>query len=145
MAVKPIAQFTDEQMQTLDVTFGDVRLVTAKTPEPKRWAPKDAPAPSPPWQAVFRRPTLGEGEAFEGAANKEQARAGAMRDLAKATIVAVSFGGEQVTAAEAGRKGQGDVRAAWDRLRQAHPLAHIAAKDAIQELLGQEQAEAEKD
>ncbi len=138
--------FSDEQLQALDATFGDIRLVTAETPAVKPWAAKDAPAPCPPWQAVFRKPTRGEGEAFEGAANREDTRAGAMRNFAKAVVVAVSFGGKQTIATEAGKAGQKDVREVWEEeIRKNYPLAHIAAKDDLQSLLGQEQAKAEKD
>ncbi len=143
--MKPFVPFTDEQLRVLDATFGDIRLVTAETPTAKPWAAKDAPAPSAPWQAVFKRPTLGEGESFEGAANNEGTRAAAMRNFAKATVVAVSFGGEQTIATEAGKPGQDDVRKAWDKVRKYYPLAHIAAKDDLQSLLGQEQTKAEKD
>ncbi len=149
-AAKSIVPFSDEQLQALDAAFGDVRIVAGKIPDTKPWAAKPAKdAPSgvalPPWQAVFRKPTLGEGEAFEGAANHEGTRAAAMRNLAKATVVGVSFGGEQTIAAEAGKSGQKDVRDAWDRIRKDYPLAHIAAKDELQSLLGQEQEQAEKD
>lgn len=136
--------FSNETLASLDAAHGDIRVVRGVTPKPKPWQPNVTP--EPPWEAVFRAPTTGESDNFEGAAHNEKARTGALRNLAKATVVGVSHGGVQTVCmdrkdAESVRK----VRDAWDSLRGEFPGAHLAAQDDMLELSGQTKEEAGKE
>ncbi len=86
---------------------------------------------------MFRKPTGGECDHFEGSAHNDKAKPGALRNLAKAIVVGVSFGGKVVTVAD--RKDIVAVKAAreaWDSLREAYPGAHMAAQEDLMALAG---------
>lgn len=125
--------FTNETLAALDAAHGDIRVVRGATPPAKRWAPDFTP--EPPWEAVFRQPTTGESDNFEGAAHNDRAKAGALRNLAKAIVVGVSLGGVQITCTDRNDRAQVDaVRKAWDDLRAKFPGAHMAAQDDLMAL-----------
>lgn len=134
---KPIPVDT---LAALDVAHGDIRVVRGKTPPVKSWVPDHEP--EPPYEVVFRKPTTGESDNFEGSAHNEKAKAGALRSLAKATIVAVSFGGKIVSSTN--RKDRA-VLDAWDALRGMFPGVHAAASDDLMDLNGQAKDEGGKD
>lgn len=136
--------FDSATLAALDIAHSDIRVVRGKTPPAKSWIPDHAP--EPPFEVVFRKPTTGEADAFEGAAHNDKAKAGALRNLAKATIVGVSFGGKTVTCSD--RKDVASlktVREAWDDLRVAFPSVHGAASEDLMEMSGQAKDEGGKD
>ena len=96
---------------------------------------------------MFRRPTIGEVENFEGAANNERARASASRNLAKAIVVAVSLDGKHTVQKDpSDAPGKVAVREAWEQCRAKHGGAiHIRAMAKIQQLTGQTEEETGKD
>lgn len=131
MTFKP---FSDEQLIALEAAHGRIAVVRGAPPPAPRWRPAE---PEPPYEVVFRAPTVGEAEAYEGHAHHEKARAAMVRDHAKATIVAVSIDGAHVICDD--RKNLPsvkEVRAAWDKLREKYPGAHLASQDDLQALMG---------
>lgn len=134
--------FTNEQLQDLEDRFGRIAVVTGA--KPKR-QPHHKTDPEIPWQAVFRAPTQGESDAFEGAANNERAKPGALRELARKTVVAISHKG--VITIHDGERGRlskvlGD---AWEKLRQDFGGIHIAAQGDLMALNGAEADESGKE
>lgn len=131
---KTFAPFTDDELEALDAAHTDIRVVRGATPEPKRWKPSEKP--EPPWELVFRRPTSGEASFFERALHKDT-KDMALRNHAKATVVAVSIGGVKTMVLDANDAMKVKaVRAAFDALRDKYGLAHIAANDALMSLAG---------
>lgn len=127
--------FDDATLAALEEAHGRIMPVRAATPPPRRWVTNDEP--EPPWEVVFREPTMGEAEAYEGHAHHERARAGMVRNHCKATVVAVSFGGVQTVCMDRNdRAAVTEVRNAWDRLRAKFGGAHLACQDAISALMG---------
>lgn len=136
------APFSDEQLTDLESRFGRIAVVTA--PKPKR-QPHHKTDPETPWQLVFRAPTQGESDAFEGAANNERLKPGALRELARKTVVGVSHRGAiTLHDGERGRLSKA-MSEAWDRLRQEYPGAHIAAQSDLMALNGAEADETGKE
>jgi hypothetical protein len=129
------APFSDDTLCALEEAHGRVAVVRAAAPAKRRWVPNDTP--EPPWEAVFREPTVGEAEAYEGHAHHEKARAGMVRNHAKATVVGVSIGGKQTVCMDrADTASVKAVREAWDRLRDRYGAAHLAAQDDLMALMG---------
>lgn len=127
--------FDNDTLAALDAAHGDIRVVRGETPPAKKWKPDELP--EPPWEVVYRKPTQGEADAFEGSVHNERAKSAGLRNLAKATIVGVSVGGIVTTCADrsdaaAVRK----VRDAWDALREAHPSVHVASAGDLMSLAG---------
>lgn len=138
---KPI---DDETLMSLEAAHGDIRVVRGAAPPARRWHANDAP--EPPWEAVFRKPTTGESDNFEGSAHRENAKAGALRNLAKAIVVAVSLDGKIVSYTDRGdAKAVRETREAWDALRAKFPGAHMAAQDDLMSLAGMSAEEEGKD
>jgi hypothetical protein len=137
--------FDDETLQALEDAHKSIRVVRGETPPARRWVPNDEP--EPPWEVVFREPTLGEVEMYEGRAHQnEKARAAMVRDHAKATVCAVSFDGAQTICMDRhDRKSVNDVRAAWDTLRAKYGAAHLAAQDDLMSMMGSVKAESGKE
>lgn len=136
--------FSNDQLEALDVAHEDIRHVKGETPPAKPW--RTNYEPETPWAAVFRKPTTGEAESFEGKAHNERAAPGAMRDYAKALVVAVSLDGKHTVCLDrADPKSKGEVRKAWDDLRAKYPAAHIAAQADLLSLSGQARDEGGKD
>lgn len=132
---KTFKPFDNETLVALEAAHGDIRVVRGAVPPPRRWHADDAP--EPPWEAVFRKPTTGESDNFEGSAHRENAKAGALRNLAKAIVVAVSRGGKIVMYTDRGdAKAVRETREAWDALRADFPGAHMAAQDDLMGLAG---------
>lgn len=135
--------FDNDTLRALDAAHGDVRKVRGATPPAKSWNPD---APEPPWEAVFRRPTPGEGDTFEGAAHNDRAKPGALRNLAKAVVVAVSLDGKHTTCLDRNdRKARQEVWDAWDALRAKYSGAHMAAQDDLMGLAGMSRDEEGKE
>lgn len=127
--------FDNETLSALEASHGSIRVVRGATPPVKRWNP-DA-TPEPPWEAVFREPTTGEGDNFEGAVHNDRTKAGALRNHAKATVVAVSHGGKHTICSDRRDKpAEKATREAWDDLRRTFPGAHMAAQDDLMSLAG---------
>jgi hypothetical protein len=137
--------FDDETLCALEDAHGAIAKVRGAAPPPRAWRANDEP--EPPWEVVFRKPTLGEVEMYEGRAHQnEKARAAMVRDHAKATVVGVSLGGVQVVCMDrSDPKSVKEVRDAWDRLRANHGAAHLAAQDDLMLLMGSVKDEAGKD
>lgn len=134
--------FSVEQLLDLEGRFGRIAVVTAA--QPKKLAHHVEPPPIP-WQLVFRAPTQGESDAFEGAANNERSKAGALRELARKTVVAISHRGA-VTIHDGERGKLSKVLGeAWERLRQDFPGVHIAAQSDLMALNGAEADESGKE
>ena len=141
MTFKP---FDNETLAALEGAHEDIRVVRGETPPTKRWNP--GAAPEPPWEAVFRKPTIGEAENFEGSAHKEAQRPGGVRNYAKALVVGVSIDGTQTVCMDRlDPKQRAAVREAWDALRAKFPQAHIASQDDLLSLSGQTRDEGGKD
>lgn len=127
--------FDNETLSALEASHGSIRVVRGATPPVKRWNP-DA-IPEPPWEAVFRKPTTGEGDAFEGAVHRDDTKAGALRNFAKAVVVAVSLDGKIVVCLDRKDKmSERAAREAWDGLRASYSGAHMAAQDDLMSLAG---------
>jgi hypothetical protein len=138
--------FSDEQLQELANKFPRIAVTRGKAPPRPRWAKPGEPDPEPPWEVVFRAPTSGESDAFEGAANDDRQKPAALRTLAKATVIGVSYRGIQaIHDGERKGKAEKEVRSAWDKLRDDYPAAHIAAQEDLQQLLGSQREEMGKD
>lgn len=137
------APFTDDTLAELDTAHDDIRKVRGETPPFKSWRPDYVP--EVPWELVFRKPTVGEAESFEGRAHNERAKPSALRDFAKTLIVGVSLDGKQTICID--RRDAKDVRLAWDALRAKYPNVHISegVQDALSSLSGQTSAEGGKD
>lgn len=136
--------FADEQLRALEEAHEEIRVVRGAVPPQRRWIVDDKP--EPPWEAVFRKPVTGESDRFEGDAHNDKARAGGLRNLAKAIVVGVSFEGKITICGD--RKDLVAVRAvrdAWDELRAKFPGAHMAAQDDIMSLAGMAREEEGKD
>lgn len=137
--------FTDEQMAELESAHGRIspRVLPALDP-PRTWVPNDVPEPH--WCAVFREPTTGEVEFFERHAHGTSKDA-ALRNLAKATIVAVSFQGKHTVCLDRNDRASVDaVRAAWDQgIRKRFGGAHLAAQDDLMLLAGMSRDETGKE
>lgn len=136
--------FSQDTLRELDIAHEDIRVVRGETPPAKSWNPDFKP--EHPWEAVFRKPTVGEAESFEGKAHNDRARPAALREFAKALVVGVSLNGKQTTCMD--RKDQPsrrEVVAAWDALRDRYPNAHVAAQEDIFSLSGQARDEGGKD
>lgn len=149
-AIQPVTHtfspFSDEQLQALATLFPRIAVVTGKTLARPRWAKPGAPAPEPPWEVVFRAPTTGECDAFEGAATSDAQKPGALRTISRACVVAVSHNGVQtVHDGEPKGKGEKAVRAAWDKLRGDYPGVHLATQNELMTLMGAERDEQGKD
>lgn len=141
---KTFRPFSDEQLAALEQAHGEIRVCRGAVPPPRRWVANDSP--EPPWEAVFRKPTMGESDNFEGSAHREQAKAAALRNLAKAIVVGVSVGGKVITYEDrSDAKAVRDVRDAWDNLRRDFPGAHMAAQEDLMSLAGMAAEEAGKD
>lgn len=138
--------FADEQLQELEGRFRRIAVVRAKAPARSRWAKPTDPDPEPPWEAVFRAPTPGESDAFEGATTDESKRAGALRTLGRQIVVALSYGGKQVVHdGEKRSKAETELRALWDRVRADGYSPHIAAQNDFMTLMGAQREEEGKD
>lgn len=135
--------FTDEQMSDLEAAHGRVMPVLPKLDPPRAWVPDDKPEPH--WCAVFREPTTGEVEFFERHAHGSSKDV-ALRNLAKATVVAVSLGGRHTVCLDRNDKRSVDaVRAAWDQgIRGRFGGAHLAAQDDLMLLAGMSRDESGK-
>lgn len=136
------APFSDEQLQDLEARYGRIAVVTGAMPKRQKHHKVD---PEPPWSLVFRSPTEGESDAFEGAANNERSKPGAVRELARKLVVGVSHKGViTIHDGDRGRlsKAVGD---AWSALRKDYPGVHIAGQDKIQNLMGMEAEEEGKE
>ena len=93
MTFKP---FSDDQLQALDERFGAIHVYTPEPRARKPWQPappKDAPPPAPPYQLVFRACMPGEWDNITAQATADKGKSRAPRNLAMATIVAVSVDG----------------------------------------------------
>lgn len=134
--------FTDEQLQELEARHGRITVVTAATPKRQRFHKID---PVPPWQVVYRAPTMGECDAFEGAANNEKAKPGALRELARKTAVGISCHGFVTLHDGEPHHPLKAMNDAWAALRKDYPAVHLASQGAIQELMGGEAEEAGKE
>lgn len=143
--------FSDEQLQALDDQFGAIHVYTPTPRARPRWA-KDADAPpEPAFQLVFRACLGNEWENIMGQANDAKRKASAPRNLAMATIVAVSVDGVQTfhtpgapASDPAARKAPRD---ALDALMKRPGNAGIgeAVSDALAQLNGVVADVAEKD
>jgi hypothetical protein len=136
--------FDDATLQSLEEAHGRIAVVRGAAPSPRRWVANDEP--EPPWEVVFREPTMGEVEVYEGHAHHEKARAAMVRNHAKATIVGVSLDGAQTVCMD--RKDTASVRGvreAWDKLRAKYGAAHLAAQDDLMELMGSVKEDAGKE
>jgi len=138
------APFDNDTLASLESAHGEIRVVRGEKPPAKRWRPDDMP--ETPWEAVFRKPTVGECDNFEGAAHQDKARAAALRNLAKATVVGVSRAGKQVLHVEPGdARSKQAVRDAWDALRNDYSGAHMAAQKHLMSLAGMSDEEEGKE
>ncbi len=136
--------FSDDTLCELETAHNRIAVVRAAPPAPRRWVANDDP--EPPWEAVFREPTVGEVEMYEGHAHHEKARAGMVRNHAKATVVGVSIDGKQTICLDRrDAKSVREVRDAWDKLRERYGAAHLAAQDDLQSLMGSVKDEAGKE
>jgi hypothetical protein len=134
--------FSVEQLLDLEARFGPVRVVTAARPKRQRHHTTD---PEPPWEIVIRSPTQGESDAFEGAANNDRAKAGALRELARKTVVAIShWGAVTIHDGERGKLSK-VLGEAWEKLRHDFPGVHIAAQSDLMALNGAEADESGKE
>jgi hypothetical protein len=125
--------FDDATLQALDAAHGEIRVVRGKKPPAKKW--DSSFVPDYPWEAVFRVPTMGESDTFEGTAHNDKARSGGLRNLAKAIVVGVSYGGQRTVCTDrADKASERAVREAWESLRKEFPGAHMAAQDDIMSL-----------
>lgn len=141
---KVFRPFSGEELAALEASHGEIRVVRGALPPARSWVPDDKP--EPPWEAVFRKPTTGESDNFEGAVAKDATKAAALRNLSKAVIVGVSVGGKIATCSD--RKDLPSVRAvrdAWDRLRETHPGVHMAAQEDLMSLMGMARDEGGKE
>ncbi len=139
-------QLTDEQLRDLESRFGRIYEHTPPAPKRSRWAAPGSPDPPPPFQVVFRACSPGEWDNIMGQTTDDRLKAGAVKTMAKGTIVAVSFAGEVVIhEGDANdRAAAKPVRAAFDRLIREWPGVPQAVADDLAELNGVVKAEAEK-
>lgn len=130
----PFLPFTDEQLQALEEKFSRIDKCRGETPARRSWHKAD---PEPPWEVVFRAPTMGECDKFEGDANNERAQAGSARNLSRAIVVGVSYKGK-ILMHDGQRQGAAEkaVREGWDALRQDYPAVHMACAETIKALMG---------
>ena len=129
------APFSDDQLADLESRYGRIAVVTGATPKRQ---PHHKSDPEPPWSVVYRAPTMGECDAFEGAANNERSKPGAFRELARKIVVGISHKG--VIVLHDGERGRMSprIKDAWETLRNDYPAVHLAAQSPIQELMGLE-------
>jgi hypothetical protein len=116
--------FSDDQLQSLDERFGAIHVYT---PEPRpvpAWKAKTGAMPEPAFSLVFRACVPGEWDNITAQASAEKGKARAPRNLAMATIVAVSVDGTHTI--HAGEPGG----AANDRAASKPP------RDALEALMG---------
>lgn len=129
---KPIS---DDVLVALDEAHNDIRVVKGATPPAKSYRPNVAP--ETPWQAVFRKPTQGESDAFEGAAHNDKAKPGALRNFAKALVCAVNLDGKVTMYTDrTDLKAVRETRDAWEALRARFGGAHMAAQEDLMDLMG---------
>jgi hypothetical protein len=134
--------FTNDQLIELETRYDRVEVVTAPAPKRQRHHVAD---PEIPWSVVYRSPTMGESDAFEGAANNERMKPGALRELARKIVVGVSHRGTvTLHDGERGKRSKA-MEDAWERLRGDFPAVHLAGQGAIMSLMGGEAEEAGKE
>lgn len=138
----PFVPFTDEQLQDLENRFGRIEKVTAPKPERKSYHKTD---PEIPWEVVYRAPTMGECDKFEGDANNERSKPAALRELARKMVVAISHKGTvTIHDGERGRRSKA-IDDAWEKLRSDYPGVHLAGQVKIMALMGGEAEEGGKE
>lgn len=138
---------TNEQLYDLETTHIRICRVIGKIRPRSSWAPElppGAPAPTPPYEAVFRKPKPAEYDIFRSNANKEERKAKAQEVLARSTIVAITVGAVSTIADPADAKSLIAVREAFDRLLGDYPGIPEAAAEEIGELAGLAKEEQEK-
>lgn len=138
MAFNPLS---DEQLFDLQTRFEQICVHTAKAPAKPSWAPKDAPAPEPPFQVVFRVPARKEWGTFRKQATTENLKAFAQENLAKATIVAVVT---RTSSIVHDGKNRTDVVEAFDKLLDRWPAIPEAVAEMIGAMIGAGENESEK-
>ncbi len=136
--------FSDEQLQEMDERFGAIHLHTPAAKARPAWAKKSDTPPEPPYSLVFRACVPGEWDNVMSQANDAKQKARSPKNLAMATIVAVSVDGDHVV--HTGAMGQPaneraaskPARDALEKLMQRPGCAGIgeAVADALGELNG---------
>ena len=138
---------SNEQLYELENTHSRICRVVGKIRPRSPWAPElppGAPAPTAPYEAVFRKPKPAEYDVFRANANKEDRKAKAQEQLARATIIAITVGTLSTVADSADPKSLIAVREAFDRLLADYPGIPEAAAEEIGELAGLAKEEQEK-
>jgi hypothetical protein len=148
--VSTFAPFSPEQLQALDDRFGRIHVHTPAARKKPSWARPDAPEPEPAYQVVFRPCVPGEWDNIMGQANGEKTKASSPKNLAMATIVAVSFDGKQTIvdldlSQRDLRTAQKPVRDALAKLLMAWCGIPEAVADGLAELNGVVREQTEKD
>lgn len=143
------APFSNEVLQALEERFDRIYVRTPEPRKPSPWAKPGAPAPEPAYQVVFRPATPAEWSNIMSQANGEKTKASSPRNIALATVVAVSFDGAQTIvdldlAASDLRSAQKPVRAAFEKLLTKWPGVPESVSDDLAELAGVIREQAEK-
>jgi hypothetical protein len=144
--------FTDDQLAELDDRFQVIEVYTPSPRPRSRWS-RSTTEPEPPFSLVFRAATPDEWAFIRRQLNDPRQKPNASYNLAKATIVAVSFGGEHVIHDGAPGTPPNDSRAskgprdAFDRILRTPGFAGVAEDlaDKLAELNGVNATEVEKE